>query len=269
MATTPLNGHVPLSSLKLEPVQTGAATDGCGSDQERARERAARRRAAGGGASNRPAGDRLRGRQRRRYCGVGPGPDSGTGRQIVLLKQSHDRHIGGLGAAVVQGLRAARAPWVCVMDADLQHPPELVAALLEQAESRELDVVVASRYCDQGDTGSFGWARAMASRSTTTAARLLFPRRLRSVTDPMSGFFLVRRDALDLDRLRPRGFKILLELLVRHPDLRAAEVSFDVRRAPVRAKQGRHTRGRSLPPRSWRGCASRASGLAGAFPGSS
>ena len=112
------------------------------------------------------------------------------------------------------------------MDADLQHPPELVAALLEQAESRELDVVVASRYCDQGDTGSFGWARAMASRSTTTAARLLFPRRLRSVTDPMSGFFLVRRDALDLDRLRPRGFKILLELLVRHPDLRAAEVSF-------------------------------------------
>jgi dolichol-phosphate mannosyltransferase len=147
-------------------------------------------------------------------------------RQIVLLKQMHGRHIGGLGAAVVQGLRVARAPWVCVMDADLQHPPELVAALLEQAESRDIDVVVASRYCEQGETGSFGWARAMASRSTTTAARLLFPRRLRTVTDPMSGFFLVRRDAVDVDRLRPRGFKILLELLVRHPDLRAAEVSF-------------------------------------------
>jgi dolichol-phosphate mannosyltransferase len=147
-------------------------------------------------------------------------------RRIVLLKQMHGRHIGGLGAAVVQGLRAAQAPWVCVMDADLQHPPELVAALLEQAESRDLDVVVASRYCAEGDTGSFGWARAMASRSTTTAARLLFPRRLRTVTDPMSGFFLVRRDAVDVGRLRPRGFKILLELLVRHPDLRAAEVSF-------------------------------------------
>jgi dolichol-phosphate mannosyltransferase len=147
-------------------------------------------------------------------------------RQIVLLKQMHGRHIGGLGAAVVQGLRVARAPWVCVMDADLQHPPELVAALLEQAESRDLDVVVASRYCERGDTGNFGWARAMASRSTTTAARLLFPRRLRTVTDPMSGFFLVRRDAVEVDRLRPRGFKILLELLVRHPDLRAAEVSF-------------------------------------------
>jgi dolichol-phosphate mannosyltransferase len=149
-----------------------------------------------------------------------------NGSAITLLRQQHDGRMGGLGGAVVQGLRAARAPWVCVMDADLQHPPELVAALLEQAESRDLDVVVASRYCDRGDAGSFGWARAMASRSTTTAARLLFPRRLRNVTDPMSGFFLVRRDALDLDRLRPRGFKILLELLVRHPALRAAEVSF-------------------------------------------
>jgi dolichol-phosphate mannosyltransferase len=68
--------------------------------------------------------------------------------------------------------------------------------------------------------------RAMASRSTTTAARMLFPRRLRDVHDPMSGFFLVRREALDLDGLRPRGFKILLEILVRHPHLRAAEVSF-------------------------------------------
>jgi dolichol-phosphate mannosyltransferase len=145
---------------------------------------------------------------------------------LVLVPQEPQRRICGLGAAVLQGLRAARAPWVCVMDADLQHPPELIAALLEQGESRELDIVVASRYCDDGDAGSFGWMRAMASRSTTTAARMVFPRRLRGVSDPMSGFFLVRRDALELDALRPRGFKILLEILVRHPRLRAAEVSF-------------------------------------------
>jgi dolichol-phosphate mannosyltransferase len=146
--------------------------------------------------------------------------------ELVLVPQAKQRRICGLGAAVLQGLRAARAPWVCVMDADLQHPPELIAALLEQGESRELDIVVASRYCEDGDAGGFGWMRAMASRSTTTAARLLFPRRLRGVRDPMSGFFLVRLDALDLDALRPRGFKVLLEILVRHPHLRAAEVSF-------------------------------------------
>jgi dolichol-phosphate mannosyltransferase len=145
---------------------------------------------------------------------------------VILLRQAPERRRGGLGGAVVQGLRAARAPWGCVMDADLQHPPELIAELLEQAEASELDLVVASRYCEDGRAETFGWARAMASRSTTTAARMLFPRRLKNVTDPMSGFFLVRRDAVDFDALRPRGFKILLELLVRNPELRAAEVSF-------------------------------------------
>lgn len=147
-------------------------------------------------------------------------------REIHLLRQSASRRIGGLGGAVVQGLRAARAPWVCVMDADLQHPPELITALLEQAESRDLDLVVASRYCEPGERSGLGWARAMASRSGTTVARFLFPQRLREVTDPMSGFFLVRRDALALDGLRPRGFKILLEILVRNPGLRVAEVWF-------------------------------------------
>jgi dolichol-phosphate mannosyltransferase len=149
-----------------------------------------------------------------------------SSREVILLRQGPERRRGGLGGAVVQGLRAARAPWTCVMDADLQHPPELIAELIEQAEASELDLVVASRYCESRHADSFGWARAMASRSTTTAARMLFPRRLRDVTDPMSGFFLVRRDAVDLDALRPRGFKILLELLVRNPGLRAAEVSF-------------------------------------------
>ena len=146
-------------------------------------------------------------------------------REIVLLRQQSERGSNGLGAAVIQGLRAARGAWVCVMDADLQHPPELIAELLEEAESHELDLVVASRYSGNGSTG-FGWARAMASRSTTSAARLLFPRRLRKVTDPMSGFFLVRRDAVDPDALRPRGFKVLLDLLIRHPGLRTGEVSF-------------------------------------------
>jgi dolichol-phosphate mannosyltransferase len=147
-------------------------------------------------------------------------------RDVVVLRQVPDRRRSGLGAAVVQGLHAARAPWVCVMDADLQHPPELIADLLERAESSELDLVVASRYCGRGKAAGFGWARAMASRSTTTTARLLFPRRLRNVRDPMSGFFLVRRDAIDIEGLRARGFKILLDLLVRNPGLRAAEVAF-------------------------------------------
>jgi dolichol-phosphate mannosyltransferase len=147
-------------------------------------------------------------------------------RDVVLLRQAPSRRRSGLGGAVVQGLCAARAPWACVMDADLQHPPELIADLLERAESGDLDLVVASRYCEEGSAGDFRRARALASRSTTTTARLLFPRRLRDVTDPMSGFFLVRREAVALASLRPRGFKILLEILIRNPALRVAEVAF-------------------------------------------
>jgi dolichol-phosphate mannosyltransferase len=147
-------------------------------------------------------------------------------REITVLRQRPDRRRSGLGAAVVQGLTAARGSWVCVMDADLQHPPELITELLEEAEAHELDLVVASRYCGPNGHSGLGWARAMASRSTTSAARMLFPRRLHGVSDPMSGFFLVRADAVEAEALRPRGFKVLLDLLIRHPDLRTGEVSF-------------------------------------------
>ena len=98
--------------------------------------------------------------------------------------------------------------------------------LLATAACDGAELVVASRYCEQGGTEGLGPVRALISTASTSAARMLFPRRLRGVTDPMSGFFLVRPDAVDVDALRPRGFKILLELLVRCRNLRHAEVGF-------------------------------------------
>jgi dolichol-phosphate mannosyltransferase len=112
------------------------------------------------------------------------------------------------------------------MDGDLQHPPELIGALLEQARRSKADLVVASRYCAGGDVGDFSAPRAALSRCSAQAARVLFPRRLRGVSDPLSGFFLIRRVAVDSAALRPRGFKILLEILVRSGPLRTSEVSF-------------------------------------------
>src|SRR6185295_12669901 len=145
---------------------------------------------------------------------------------VALIHRPEDRRTGGLGTAVVEGLQVARAEWVCVMDADLQHPPEVVVGMLERAADNDADIVVASRFCEGGEIGSFGRLRTALSRSSSAMAGFFFRNRLRRVTDPMSGFFLVRREALDLDALRPHGFKILLEILVRHPRLRAAEVSF-------------------------------------------
>ena len=153
----------------------------------------------------------------------------------------------GLGGAVVQGLRAARAPWVCVMDADLQHPPELITALLEQAEARDLDLVVASRYCEPGERIGFGWARAMASRSSTTVARLLFPQRLREVTDPMSGFFLVRRDAIALDDAATAGVQDPARDPGASPGAAGRRGVVQLRRAARRPEQGDDPRGVALP----------------------
>jgi glycosyltransferase involved in cell wall biosynthesis len=146
--------------------------------------------------------------------------------QVSLIHRQGSQRIGGLGGAVVDGLRAVSAPWACVLDGDLQHPPEVIPTMLAKAESEGADLAVASRYCGQGRSDGLGPVRALISTACGSAAKLLFPVRLRGVTDPMSGFFLVRRSTVNLDELRPRGFKILLELLVRQGGLRSTEVGF-------------------------------------------
>jgi dolichol-phosphate mannosyltransferase len=144
---------------------------------------------------------------------------------VRLLHRAPEERAGGLAGAVVAGIAAARGGWVVVMDGDLQHPPELVPLLRDAAEGA--DIAVASRYCGAGEASglSSSWRRSVSSTSTLLA-RSCFPRRVgRVCTDPMTGFFCVRREAVHLDRLRPRGFKILLEVLARH-DLAVTEVPF-------------------------------------------
>ena len=147
-----------------------------------------------------------------------------SGRTIRSVHRPREERHGGLSGAVVEGLRRSNAPFACVMDGDLQHPPELIERMLERAERDGLDVVVASRYCECGSADGFGPARAFLSCSSRIAARALFPRRLVAVSDPMSGFFLIRRAAVDLTSLKPRGFKVLLEVVARSPALRIGEV---------------------------------------------
>jgi dolichol-phosphate mannosyltransferase len=131
---------------------------------------------------------------------------------------------GGLGGAVVEGIKLARAEFVLVMDADFQHPPALAPVLYRHLRNGEADVVVASRYVAGGDpSGLTGTLRRVGSRSAGLLGRAFFPRRLKACTDPMTGFFCVRLAALDVASLRPQGFKILLEMIVRS-GLRVAEV---------------------------------------------
>jgi dolichol-phosphate mannosyltransferase len=144
---------------------------------------------------------------------------------IRLLHRSGEQRIAGLGGAVLAGLEGTDTPWVCVMDGDLQHPPEVVPQLLNAATAAQADLVVASRYIEGGRNEGLGAIRTVVSWGSTVLAKAMFPHRLRGIRDPMSGFFLFRRDAMT-QPMTPRGFKILLEMAVRHPNLIRCEVPF-------------------------------------------
>ncbi|KIC59497.1 glycosyltransferase [Microbacterium hominis] len=137
-----------------------------------------------------------------------------------------DEPEGGLSGAVLEGFRNAQTRWCLVMDGDLQHPPEDIPRMLDRAALGDVDIVVASRYVAGGTAGGLaGATRTAVSRTSTLLTKAMFPRKLHGCTDPMTGFFLVDRDTVDLDDLRPRGFKILLEILARR-QMRIGEIPF-------------------------------------------
>ena len=135
--------------------------------------------------------------------------------------------VNGLGGAVLEGFRAAGSAICVVMDGDLQHPPEKIPELYARVTQTDADIVAASRYMGGGDaSGLADVTRHLVSRGSTLVTRAMFPVRLRHVTDPMTGFFAIDITKLNFATLKPRGFKILLETIVR-TNLRVAEIPFD------------------------------------------
>ena len=118
----------------------------------------------------------------------------------------------GLATAVIAGMREADGDLILVMDADLSHPPEAIPAMLAAMDDPGVDMVVGSRFVPGGEV-DLHWPphRRLNSWVARMMARPLTP-----VKDMMAGFFCVRRERLELDRLRPVGYKIALELIVRH-----------------------------------------------------
>jgi len=141
--------------------------------------------------------------------------------RIRLVSRENER---GLAGAVVHGWAHSDADLLGVIDADLQHPPELLRALLE-AMGEGCDIAIASRYA--GKNGVVGWnpVRAAISRLSTWAA-LPLQRTEPRIQDPMSGFFIVRRAAIDGLGFEAKGFKLLLEILVRGRIRSAREIPF-------------------------------------------
>jgi dolichol-phosphate mannosyltransferase len=141
-----------------------------------------------------------------------------------VVERAPEEHTG-LATAVSTGLRLASGKVVCVMDGDLQHPPAAIPALVAAIEAGA-DIAVASRYMPGGSAAGLGSAgRKIVSRGVSWIAKTFFAE-ARRTTDPLSGFFCVRQDAVVGMELRPIGFKILLELLVCLPDARVVDVPF-------------------------------------------
>jgi dolichol-phosphate mannosyltransferase len=145
---------------------------------------------------------------------------------VQLVHRPRGARGGGLAGAVTVGLEAVTSAWVCVMDGDLQHPPEVVARLMERTTDGDVDLVVASRRNWESINEGLGPVRRLVSWVFGRAAFALFGSRLSSVRDPLSGFFVVRTKSLDTGLLKATGFKILLEILITHTELRPAEVGF-------------------------------------------
>lgn len=137
---------------------------------------------------------------------------------VRLIVRREER---GLSSAVLAGFREATHDWFVVMDADLQHPPEMVPVLLERLRRGDCDFVIGSRYGGEGGIDEdWPFVRRIVSRVATLLARPLT-----SLSDPMSGFFALHRKTWECAaRLDPIGYKIALELFVKGGCTRPADV---------------------------------------------
>ncbi len=131
--------------------------------------------------------------------------------QVRVIRRQGER---GLSTAVIRGWQIARGKILGVMDADLQHPPE-VAAKIAREMLRGADLGIASRHIEGGGVSDWSLVRRFISRSAQMIAFMLLPEVVGRISDPMSGFFMIRRTALQGRTLSPLGYKILIEVLGR------------------------------------------------------
>lgn len=141
--------------------------------------------------------------------------------RVRLINRSGQR---GLAGAITYGWAQTDADIIGVMDADLQHPPELLPLLLDEI-SNGRDLAIASRYVKSGSTDNWSRGRQLLSHLAIVVSRP-FQRQTSKIKDPMSGFFLLRRECIAGLEFQPTGFKLLLEILAKGKIRSVAEVPF-------------------------------------------
>jgi dolichol-phosphate mannosyltransferase len=153
--------------------------------------------------------------------------------QVRAIRRERER---GLATAVLHGWQNSRGEVFGVMDADLQHPPQTVSALW-RAITHGAELAVASRYVEGGGVSDWHLPRRIVSRFAQLLGLVVLPEVTGKLSDPMSGYFLVRRSCLEGRTLQPLGYKILVEVLARGDVGHIAEVPYTFSEHPHRASK--------------------------------
>jgi dolichol-phosphate mannosyltransferase len=131
----------------------------------------------------------------------------------------------GLVSAVMDGIKSSQGQYIVVMDADLSHSPEIIPKMVEELHGSDVDIVVASRYTRGGSIIGWPFKRRLISKGAVKIAKYSLPIN-KQITDPMSGFFALKRHIIDNVKIDSAGYKILLEILVKSNDARVIEIPY-------------------------------------------
>ena len=140
---------------------------------------------------------------------------------LTVIRRQDER---GLATAVIRGWQAARGEILGVIDADLQHPADVLPKLLSAIET--VDIAVASRNIKGGGVSDWSLIRRLISRFAQSLGFIILHEVVSRVSDPMSGYFLVRRNIISGRKLDPVGYKILIEILARGAKGKVSEVGY-------------------------------------------
>lgn len=140
---------------------------------------------------------------------------------VKVIRRTKEK---GLSSAVIRGFKEASGDVFVVMDADLQHPPEVIPKLIEAIKNGS-DIAIGSRYVKGGKVENWPFYRKLISKGAIMVGRIALPK-IRDIKDPVSGFFALRKEVVEGVELNPIGFKILMEILIKGKYSKVVEVPF-------------------------------------------
>ena len=147
------------------------------------------------------------------------------GQAKFSISVMHRDEKNGLVSAIMDGIKFSKGQYILVMDADLSHSPDVIPKLVKELSSPDVDIVVASRYVRGGSIIGWPFKRRLISKGAVKLARYSL-RLNKQITDPMSGFFALKRYIIDNVKIDSAGYKILLEILVKSSDANVKEIPY-------------------------------------------